>query len=177
MIKRIKLMEHNSILLIQETKKTADDSISSMKHLWPKGECFAISASGASSGLHTWWDNDNFSLQTALENKNWLIIKLENRENKETFSVGNIYGPTTQAQKETFWNSLEEKSEGKKQTLCFIAGDFNVTISVDERRGGVKVRDPFGERLEDLDSQWGLTDIKPKNGVFTWSNQPRTYSS
>ena len=74
-------------------------------------------------------------------------------------------------QKETFWNSLEEQSEGKNQTLCFIASDFNVTISADERRGGVKVRDPFGERLEDLALQWGLTDIKPKNGVFTQSNK------
>jgi len=33
------------------------------------------------------------------------------------------------------------------------------------------VRDPFGERLEDLISQWGLTDIKPKNDIFTWSNK------
>ena len=85
-----------------------DDSISSMKHLWPKGEGFAISASGASSGLLTWWDNEKFSLQTTLENKKWLFVKLENRENKEAFWVGNIYGPTTQAQKETFWNYLEE---------------------------------------------------------------------
>ena len=88
MIKIINLMEHNSILLIQETKKTVDDSISSIKHLWPKGEGFAISASGASGGLLTSWDN---------ENKNWLFVKLENKENKEEFWVGNIYGPTTQA--------------------------------------------------------------------------------
>ena len=128
-------MEHNSILLIQETKKIAVDSLSSMKKLGPKGEGFAISASGASGGLLTWWDNEKFSLLIALENKNWLFVKLENRENKEVFWVGNIYGPTTQAQKETFRNSLEEQSDGKKKTLCFIASDFNVTISVDERKG------------------------------------------
>ena len=113
-IKRIKSMEHNSILLIQETKNTVDDSIKSMKHLWPKGEGLTISASGASSGLLTWWDNEKFSLQTSIENKNWLFVKLENEENKEAFWVENIYGPMTQAQKETFWKSLEEQSEGKK---------------------------------------------------------------
>ena len=53
----------------------------------------------------------------------------------------------------------------------FIAGDFNVTISTEERRGGTKVRNPFGERLEDLISLWGLSDIKRKNGSFTWSNK------
>ena len=66
---------------------------------------------------------------------------------------------------------MEEQSEGKRKTLCFIAGEFNVTISVDESRGGVKVRDPFGERLKDLALHWGLIDIKPKNGVYTWSNK------
>ena len=65
-------------------------------------------------------------------------MKLENKENKEAFWVGNIYGPTVQAQKENFWISLEDQCEGKKHTPCFIAGDFNVTISVDERRGGAQ---------------------------------------
>ena len=111
--------------------------------------------------------NEKFTMQTAIENKNWLFVKLENKENKEVFWIGNIYGPTIQAQKENFWNSLEEQCKGKKQTPCFIAGDFNVTISTEERRGGTKVRDPFGERLEDLISLWGLSDIKPKNGTFT----------
>ena len=108
---------------------------------------------------------------SAIENKNWLLIKLENKENKEKLWIGNVYGPTMNAQKDSFWTSLEEQCEGKMLLPCFIAGDFNVTISADERRGGTKVRDPFGERLEDLISQWGLTDIKPKNGTFTWSNK------
>ena len=54
---------------------------------------------------------------------------------------------------------------------CYLAGDYNVTIFVEERRGGTKVRDPFGERLEDLISLWGISDIKPKNGSLTWSNK------
>ena len=110
----------------------------------PKGDGIAISASGAFGGLITWWDNEKFSLQSAIENKNWLFVKLQNKENNESFWVGNIYGPTIQAQKENFWASLEDKCEGKKHIPCFIAGDFNVTISAAEHRGGSKVRDPFG---------------------------------
>ena len=60
---------------------------------------------------------------------------------------------------------------GKKHSPCIIAGDFNVTISAEECRGGSKLRDPFGERMEDLISLWGLTDINPKNGNFTWNNK------
>ena len=87
---------------------------------------------------------------TAIENRNWLFIKLEDKGSKEKFWIGNVYGPTLNAQKERFWNSLEEQCQDKKLLLCYIAGDFNVTILAEERRGGTKVRDPFRERLEDL---------------------------
>ena len=85
--------------------------------------------------------------------------------------MGNIYGPTIETPKDTFWNSLEDQWSGKKQCPYIIAGDFNVTISAEELKGGTKIRDPFGERLEDLISYWGLLDIKPKNGKFTWNNK------
>ena len=87
-------MEANSILLIQETKKTAEDNLSTMKKFWPKGEGKAVSATGASGGILTWWDEDKFSMRSAIENRNWLFVELEDKENKEVLWVGNIYGPT-----------------------------------------------------------------------------------
>ena len=110
-------------------------------------------------------------MRSAIKNKNWIFLDLEDKENKEGLWVGNIYGPINQAQKETFWNSLEDQMIGKKQSPCIIAGDFNVTISVEERRGGSKIRDPFGERMEDLISLWGLENINPNNGNFSWNNK------
>ena len=126
---------------------------------------------GALGGLLSWWDTDKFGMLLAIENKNWLLVKLENKETKEMFWIGNIYGPTIQAHKENFWTSLEDQCEGKKHIPCYIAGDFNVTISADEIIGGSRVRDPFGKRLEDLTSLWGLIDINPKRGKFTWRNK------
>ena len=70
-------------------------------------------------------------MHSAIENKNWLFIKLENKEKKEKFWIENIYGPTIHAQKDSFWTSLEEQCEGKLLLPCFIVGDFNVTISAD----------------------------------------------
>ena len=74
-------------------------------------------------------------MHSAIENKNWLFIKLENKEKKEMLLIGNIYGLTIHAQKDSFWNSLEEQCEGKSLLPCFIVGEFNVTIYVDECRG------------------------------------------
>ena len=69
-IKRFKSMESASILLIQETKKSTEDSISTLKSFWPKGEGYAISSMGASGGLLSWWDTDKFAKHSAIENKN-----------------------------------------------------------------------------------------------------------
>ena len=107
-------MENNSILLIQETKKTTEDSLSSIKNIWPKGEGKVVSATGTSGGILTRWDMDKFTMRTTIENKNWLFVELEDKENKETLRVGNIYGPIIQAQKESFWNSLKDQCIGKK---------------------------------------------------------------
>ena len=76
---------------------------------------------------------------TAIENRNWLFFELEDKESKVALWIENIYGPTTQASKDAFWNALEDQSSGKKHLLCIIFGDFNVTISAEERRGGSKV--------------------------------------
>ena len=50
-IKRFKTMELASILLIQETNKSVEDNIATLKSFWPKGEGYAISSMGASGGL------------------------------------------------------------------------------------------------------------------------------
>ena len=54
---------------------------------------------------------------------------------------------------------------------CIITGDFNVTISPEEKKGGSNVRDPFGERLKDLISSWNLVNIKQRKGKCTWNNK------
>ena len=84
-IKRFKSMESASILLIQETKKSAEDSIATLKTFWPKGERYSISSISVSRGLLNWWDTKKFAMLSTIENKNWLLIKLENKETKEMF--------------------------------------------------------------------------------------------
>ena len=54
---------------------------------------------------------------------------------------------------------------------CIITGDFNVTISPEEKKGGSKVRDLFGERLQDVIASWKLADIKQRKGKCTWNNK------
>ena len=69
-IKRLKTMESTSILLLQETKKYVEESISLLKSTWINGKGLAVSASGASGGLLCWWNSDKFELSSTIENRN-----------------------------------------------------------------------------------------------------------
>jgi hypothetical protein len=50
-------------------------------------------------------------------------------------------------------------------------GDLNLTLTVNEKKGGSIVRDQAREWVEDLMSTWELEDIKPVKGKYTWSNK------
>eukprot|EP00253_Pinus_taeda_P008795 PITA_08795 len=52
-----------------------------------------------------------------------------------------------------------------------IAGDLNVTLAAEEKKGGSPVRDPAREWVEDIMISWDLEDIKPSAGKYTWSNK------
>ena len=42
-----------------------------------------------------------------------------------------------------------------------IAGDLNITLFVEKKKGGSLVRELSQERVEDLILDWDLEDIKP----------------
>ena len=47
---------------------------------------------------------------------------------------------------------------------CIIVGDYNVTISPKEKKGGSKVMDLFEEKLEDMIASWKLVNVKQRKG-------------
>ena len=52
-----------------------------------------------------------------------------------------------------------------------VAGDLNVTLAANEKKGGTLVRDPSREWVEELILGWDLIDIKFVKGTFTWTNK------
>ena len=52
-----------------------------------------------------------------------------------------------------------------------IAGDLNLTLATNEKKGGFPIRDPAREWVEDISLDWELKDIKPTQGKYTWSNK------
>ena len=75
-------MESASIILIQETKKMAEDSLATLKIFWPKGEGLATNAFGAFGGLLCWSDDEKFAMHSAIEKKKLAIHQIRKQRNK-----------------------------------------------------------------------------------------------
>ena len=51
-----------------------------------------------------------------------------------------------------------------------IAGDLNISLSPNEKKGGQRGRDFMLGMVEEIIQTYDLNDLKPKFGRYTWSN-------
>eukprot|EP00253_Pinus_taeda_P031705 PITA_31705 len=85
--------------------------------------------------------------------------------------IYNIYSPNQYREKEACWNTLEANLEEDQDNNLILAGDLNLVLHANEKRGGTFTADPFRNRLEHIMQGQELVDIKPKNRLYTWSNR------
>eukprot|EP00253_Pinus_taeda_P012863 PITA_12863 len=159
------------ILLIHETKMEDLSLLQSSKVFWKKGQGRAVSARGASGGIATFWNNDMYDLLQEKSNHHWLLTQLLHKESGQQVSMFNVYAPVLPNEKKNCWNSLQTFLLEQNPGNIIIAGDLNVTLALEEKKGGSIVRDPAREWVEDIMLGWDLEDIKPSSGKFTWSNK------
>eukprot|EP00253_Pinus_taeda_P005952 PITA_05952 len=96
---------------------------------------------------------------------------LLHKDSSQQVSMFNIYALVLPTEKKLCWNSIQSFLLLYNLENIIIAGDLNVTLATDEKKGGSPVRDPARERVEDIMLDWDLEDIKPTIGKFTWSNK------
>ena len=72
--------------------------------------------------------------------------------------------------KKIIWNLLREE-RSNLQGNVILAGDLNVILNQDEKRGGSLVRDPIREIVDETILEWDLMDVKPSTGKYTWNNK------
>ena len=83
---------------------------------------------------------------------------MQNKSNHDTIFICNVYGPTHYVDKLEFWDSLLSLNLDLQGKDIIIAGGFNTTKTSMEKRGGSIIRDPFGEKIEDLMTDLDLLD-------------------
>ena len=94
------------------------------------------------------------------------MVELLDLEDNHHLCICNVYGPVLYYKKnKKNWNYLGDLREKNLHARSIVEGYFNTTISQSKRRGGARVRDPFGEQLEELQSHSDLVDVKPRKGI------------
>lgn len=82
-----------------------------------------------------------------------------------------MYAPNHYREKETCWGDLQASIDGELNSNIIVAGDFNLILHANEKRGGTFTPDPFRGRLEAIIQDHDLMDMAPKNRRYTWSNR------
>jgi len=159
------------VLLIQETKMDVQTFLQAVPSFWSKAHCLAASSRGASGGLATLWDPTKVELVSSVTASHWIFTEIIILEENIRLSLFNVYAPVALSEKHLCWSSLNEYMSTSLRDNYVIAGDLNLTLSSEEKRGGNIVRDPAREWVEDIISDWDLEDIKPHRGKYTWTNK------
>jgi len=86
-------------------------------------------------------------------------LKLQPVDSRETFCLFNVYVPVSIGEKRECWDSVRHLLDTENLENIIIAGDLNLTLPMEEKRGGTIVRDPAREWVEDLMQDWITTLI------------------
>lgn len=84
--------------------------------------------------------------------------------------IYHVYVPNHYREKEICWDDLKTSIDGELNTNIIVAGDFNLVLHANEKRGGSFAPNPFRGRLETITQEHELIDVVPKNHRYTWSN-------
>lgn len=141
------------------------------KTFWRKGPGRAVSARGASGGIASFWDSSKYDLIQEESCQHWIFTQLLHKDSGQQVSIFNLYALVIPSEKKFCWDSLQSFLLLHSPENIIIAGDLNVTLAAEEKKGGSPVRDPAREWVEDIIIGWDLEDIKPSAGKFTWSNK------
>eukprot|EP00253_Pinus_taeda_P001799 PITA_01799 len=139
-VKDLLKMETSDILLLQETKIEEDALISLSRTKWKKN---------LGKAIYT----DLFHLPS-----------------KISLALFNPYVPDNFLEKKDCWNSLPEFLEISAPQNIILARDLNITLDPQEKKEGVRGKDPFHASVESLVLEWDLLDHKPKKDRYTLTN-------
>eukprot|EP00253_Pinus_taeda_P018715 PITA_18715 len=117
------------------------------------------------------WNNEHWDCDSTIYNQNWIRTNLNSKDENCELIIYNVYIPNHYREKELCWKELKESIDSEQTSNIIIAGDFNLILHANEKRGGNFMHDPFRSQLEEIMQEHEMVDIIPKNRKYTWSNR------
>jgi len=156
--------------LIQETKQSQSE-MQKIVDAQKKISGISSDSRGASGGITVMWNSQLWDCKSSLPNQNWLKINLAHKDESWDLIIYNVYIPNQYREKEQCWKELKEDIDNEQNPNIILAGDLNLVLHANEKRGGNFLHDPFRSQLEGIMSDHELMDIIPKNRKYTWNNR------
>ncbi|PPR88593.1 hypothetical protein GOBAR_AA32106 [Gossypium barbadense] len=114
--------------------------------------CLAVDSAGKSGGLALLW-----------------LDGLDVLENEDVLRFTGFYGQTASRSRQQAWDILR-RVHHKVNEGWIVGGDFNAILNLSEKEGGRSKPKVLMEEFCNILEELKLTDIKPCNGWFTWTN-------
>ena len=80
----------------------------------------------------------------------WVFTKITHKIYGRTVSLFNLYVPVLHAEKIDCWNSLESYLNLKQPENIIVAGDLNITLDANEKKGDLLLGIQQGNGLKTL---------------------------
>ena len=129
-------------------------------------EKLAINARGKAGGLCMMWIN---SIDVKVLEFDSNIIAIEIKEGNCVWVLVGFYGPAYTIKRRGAWEHLNALLESIQEPwACF--GDFNLTISDEEKLGGRRGNSSRQNFLQDMMFELGAIVLGYSGNQFTWSN-------
>jgi hypothetical protein len=94
-----------------------------------------MSSCGASGGLCTLWNAQQFRLEEWFNDSNWLLVTLVRFPISKSYSIINVYIPSVHRDKIFYWNSFLSLQGRVSSTPLIFVGEFNTTPHFLKERG------------------------------------------
>ena len=129
------------ILLLQETNIEEEVLLLLSKSKWKLTASKAVSARGSCGGLATLWRDEKFQLKKIYATQHWIHTELFHHSNKTSYTLFNLYVPVNYSEKQDCWKTLSYFLEFSSPANIILAGDMNITLSPNEKKGGLRGKD------------------------------------
>ena len=126
----------------------------------------ALEAEGATGGILLFWDKRKMDLVEAEIGSFSITCLFKNVEDGFMWAFTGVYGPVERRSQEIFWEELGSLKGLWGGPWC-LGGDFNVTLSPNERKRGGRLS-PFMGRFAEVVNELGLRDLTLQGDLFTW---------
>jgi exonuclease III len=164
-------MEDPDILLLQETKCTGKIAEEIFKRCWHTCDSYHTDSKGVAGGLAILWNPATVILDQGFSTSGTLTAHYRAIGSEKDGLITNAYGPQNNQDKDLFLQNLAYISSIVEAQRWIIGGDFNMILTLEEKRGGKKRLEQDNIKFQELLDQHKLVDIENGNGTFTWTNK------